>query len=471
MNLFIAEDDRAVCYAYEMFLKNMGHGVKSVHDGRQALDLLEKERFDLVILDVKLPEMSGIEIVKRFKDDGFEITFVLISGEEEIIDSINAIELGVHDFLTKPIDYEDLRRIIIDVESSLSRKTRKVKYRYDASTRVLKLDDFSFIGDQAFSHSDIGHIGFFSPPMQGIFKKVKKLHAYPQIPVLIEGETGTGKEVVARLLHFDSPRSNDPFIALNCSNFKKELFEAELFGYEKGAFTGSDPKGREGKFCAAGQGSLFLDEISEIPIEMQPKLLRVLQEKEYYKVGGNKKEFVNCRIICATNRNLEQMIADGDFREDLFYRLSLCKIEVPPLRKRKEEIPALFMLFVRQINIELGKSIEAIEKDVIDLIEAYDWPGNIREMKNLLHKVLLFTEEPLIRKKHIEAFLHDAALPLARGNVINAKDFTLPAVGFDLEEYALEIVRRTLQRFDGNKTKTAEFLDLSLSQLYQRYKV
>jgi two-component system, NtrC family, response regulator AtoC len=473
MKIYVVEDDRALCYAFELFLRNMGHEVESMKDGESALKCLDRERPDLLLLNAQLPKVTGLDVVTRINANGWQTAVVIVADEEDILESINALELGEHEFLTRPIDYKQLEGIIKNIDHSVRKTARKRRQKKTGSPCLLRLDDFRFIANQTYTHADIGNVGFFSASTRRILNRIKKIHQYPHIPLLIEGETGTGKEVVARLVHFDGPYRDDPFIAVNCSNLKKDLFEAELFGYEKGAFTGSDPKGRDGTFHAAGRGTLFLDEISEIPLDMQPKLLRVLQEREYYKVGGQRKKAVNCRIVCATNQILSDLVQTGPFREDLFYRLNLCKIRVPPLRDRPDEIAPLFILLVRQINIDLGKHVEAIESDVIDLIESHLWPGNIREMKNILHKVMLFNDDVVIRKAELERFLREtpSVAESPSGNGIDVHNIKLPETDFDLEEYSREIVRAALRRFDGNKTKTAEYLHLSLSQLYRRYKV
>ena len=308
----------------------------------------------------------------------------------------------------------------------------------------------------------------FSPEIKNICNKLEKLAHYPEIPVLLEGRTGVGKEVFARYLHHNSPRVKEPFIAINCATIGKEIFEAELFGYEKGAFTGADPKGKEGKIKLAENGTLFLDEITEIPMSHQSKLLRVLQEKEYYKVSGSKKETVKTCIVCTTNKNIKELVDQDLFREDLYYRLTVCKIVIPPLQQRKAEIVPLTLLFIKELNKKNKIKITGIEVKVFKYLVNYTWPGNIRELKNILTKITLFNENEVLRAKDL-TLLPD--IKEKEPTILDTEDFILPEKGLDLEKYIDTIIVKTLDKFKGNKTKTAEYLNIKRKKLYHRYKV
>ncbi len=301
--------------------------------------------------------------------------------------------------------------------------------------------------------------------MDAVYKKIGKLRDFPQIPILIRGETGTGKEVLARHTHFDNPALEGDFVALNCSNLGRELFESELFGYEKGSFTGADKAGKDGKIKAAENGTLFLDEIGEIPLEMQTKLLRVIEQKEFYKVGGGPVQPVRARFVFATNRDLRDMVGKGLFREDLYFRLNLCEVWIPPLRERKEEIVPLALYLFYKIGKELGKEPAEIETNAFSLLEGHAFPGNIRELKNIITKAVIFSDNDIVLEKNIRELI-----TRPQKSIIDLNTLELPDQPFDFEELNIAIIKKTLKKFNGNKSKTAEYLGLNRIQLYGRYK-
>lgn len=472
MRILMVDDEKDICDDLTKFLRGLDHQVDQAFDGNEALGLIKQNRYDLIISDVTLPLLSGIDLVRKAKEGGNNANFLLISGMDDIIQTINAIDLGILDFLTKPVSVEKLAEIIGLVKQKVDQENRtslKKQGKTIPDGKTVRIDDYSCPQNYSFYHVHMGEIGIYSEKSASIFNKLKKLQEFPDIPVLIEGETGTGKEIIAKYIHYDNPLNEGQFIGVNCSAFPRELFEAELFGYEKGSFTGADSKGRDGKIKLAEKGTLFLDEITEIPMDLQAKLLRVLQEREFFKVGGNQKHMVNTRICCATNKNIHMLIEKGLFREDLYYRLNVCQVIIPPLRERKEEIIPLTISFIKEFKKLMKKHVESVESDALKLLYDYDWPGNIRELKNTISKVVLFSEGKHLQKKDFLPYINRSS-GKTKGIKLNLNDLELPDSPFNLKELEDAIVKKTLDKFNGNKTKTAEFLGLTRIQLYRRFK-
>ncbi|MFW5694028.1 MAG: sigma-54-dependent transcriptional regulator [Alkalispirochaeta sp.] len=451
----MVDDERWPAEDLARFVESLGHAAHVFHSGAAALEGLKTESLDLVISDVTMPGMSGIALVQHAFDLRIPVQFVLISGVEEVAQSINAMELGVLDFLTKPIDIRQLADIIQE---------------YDQGRR-----------NETFAISETGEAGLFSQPMRNLYRKLRKLQDFPQIPVLIQGETGTGKEVLARYLHHQNEHVTGAFIALNCSALTKELFEAELFGYEGGAFTGAERGGKPGKISLAAGGTLFLDEITELTPDLQAKLLRVIQERTYFPVGGTTELTVDTRFVCATNENMEELVRQKAFREDLYYRLNVCRATIPPLRERIEEIGPLVWMFLRTFAEEFDHEFVTVRPEALNLLEQYPWPGNIREMRNVLTNIAIFEEGRELTAGHVQRHLsvsHTA--PLHRQSQNSPSDrkvrlpvseaFVLPDAPFDLEAFTRRIVAAAMERFQGNKTQAAAYLGLTRTQLYGRYR-
>ncbi|MBK3331582.1 sigma-54-dependent Fis family transcriptional regulator [Persephonella atlantica] len=368
MKALVFDDERTIRKVMEKILKKEGIEVKSYEDGKNAVEIVKEENPDILFLDISLKDSDGIEILKSVISLENRPYVVMISGHDEYNYLIEAMKLGAFDYIPKPFDINKIRSVVKEIENILSTQTVREK-------------------------TDVDIIGK-SPSMKEVFKIVGRASASNQ-PVLITGESGTGKEVIAKLIHRYSNRADRPFVAINCAAIPSGLIEAELFGYEKGAFTGAD-RSRQGKFQAADGGTIFLDEISELPIEAQGKLLRVLQEMEVTPVGSTKSIKVNVRVIAATNKNLVKLIAEGKFREDLFYRLSVIEINIPPLRERKEDIPELVELFTKQALKNHGLKKGGFTKEAVELLKNYDFPGNIRELKNLVNKLIaIYRERPI----------------------------------------------------------------------------
>jgi two-component system response regulator AtoC len=469
MNILIVDDEAQSCEALAGFVEKLGgQNVFTCTDSRDATRLAGERQIDLIVTDVRMPHVSGVQIAQEIRHLRPACEVVLISGQSDVIESINAIDLGVFDFLKKPVEVVQLAALIQEIEkkkrhTGVESPSLPTLFNQD----VINLSDLAVPPDGIFVKGPSGPVVMAAEAMMSIYKKLKKLQEYPDIPVFIEGRTGTGKEIIAKLIHDETMGPEKPFVGINCAAIGKDLFESELFGYVKGAFTGADPGGKEGKIALAEGGSLFLDEIAEISPDLQIKLLRVLQEKEYFPVGSNQRKRVNARIICATNRNVKRMIRDGTFREDLYFRLDVCKVSIPSLKKRREDIIPLAVTFIKELNERKTNPVTSIEGRALKLLYEHDWPGNVRQLKNSLTRAILFNDSGTLKERDFDFLTKKKAVG---PNKLNPDDFLLPDKPFRLDDFIDEIIRKTLARFGGNKTKSAEFLGLNRLQLYNRYR-
>jgi len=471
MNILVIDDDKDCCDALEDFIKMIPDcNVLKAYSGLNGLTITKNHNIDLIFSDINMPELNGFELIELIKSHNYDTEIVLISGKQDIVNSINSIELGIYDFLTKPVDIYKIKEIIDNIINKKNNK--KILDKLDIDN-IIKLNNKDLIVLDSYKNlfkqqKESGFMLFSTKKMNSIYQKLKKLKDFTEIPVLIEGETGVGKEVAARYMHYQSNRKDYPFIGINCAAINRDIFESEFFGYEKGAFTGANPEGSEGYIKASEKGTLFLDEISEIPLNLQAKLLRVLEENEYYRVGGSERLNVNTRIIFATNRNLEDLINTGMFREDLYYRINVCKITIPPLRKRTDEIIPLSLYFINEINEKVNNKIKKIEAGFLKKLLDNKWHGNIRELKNLLTNIALFNEGNILKENVLN--IKKNIIENNKNTVLPVKDFILPDASFDLEKLMNEIVKKALIKFNGNKTKAANYLNLTRIQLYKRFK-
>jgi len=362
--ILIIDDERSLLESFEMFLSEKGYIIECAINAQEGFNKSRLFRPDVIILDVRLPDMNGIDLIEKLKERHCPI--IIITAFHDMETTIKAVKSGAFEYIPKPIDVEELENAI---------------------EKAFKTLDSSSDGDRKSSdvwenEYEEGRIIGKSKIMKEVFKAIGIL-SENRVTVLIEGETGTGKELIARAIHMHSPYKNEPFRAINCSAIVGTLLESELFGHEKGSFTGAITT-KKGKIELAGEGTVFFDEIGELPLELQPKLLRFLQDKEFERIGGERRIHSNARVIAATNRDLWQMVQEGLFREDLFYRLSVTTIKVPPLRERKSDIPLLVDHLLKKINFTLKKNIKKIEGHAISEMMKYEWPGNIRELENII---------------------------------------------------------------------------------------
>ena len=378
MKLLIVDDEKSICDLLEIVFKRDGYEVKTASSGRAALDLLSKESVDLVVSDIKMPGMTGLELLKEARALLPDAVFIFMTAFASTSTAIQALRMGANNYIIKTESFVDELKVVVEKEM------QEVKVRQE--NRDLKRE----LGRLSSIENLIGT----SAPMRALTELIHTV-ASTNSTVLITGESGTGKELVARALHRLSPRELEPFTSINCGAFPETLLESELFGYVKGAFTGA-ASNRKGLFEVSDRGTVFLDEIGEMSPTMQVKLLRVLQDHKIRPVGGTEEISVEVRVIAATNRNLQKMVAEKGFREDLYYRISVIPIPVPPLRERKEDIRALTDHFMKRFSKSMGKSILGVEPEVYEALEAYAWPGNVRELENTIERALLLSEGPEI---------------------------------------------------------------------------
>jgi two-component system NtrC family response regulator len=357
------------------------------------------------------------------------------------------MKLGAADFMMKPLDIDQLDLIIKRNIEHL-----KLKEEVDKLYNVLSEED---LPREYFGKSSV---------IQNVLNIVEKYAISPNTTILLEGESGTGKEVISKYIHQKSPRRNNVFIGINCAAIPKELAESELFGHEKGAFTGAAPKTKLGKFELANGGTLLLDEIAELNMEMQAKILRILEEKKFYRVGGEKEVSIDVRLIAATNKNLEQEVQKGNFREDLFYRLNVARIKIPPLRERKEDIPILAYSFVKEFSNSIGKTVKTIHPDAIDLLKNYYWKGNIRELRNVIERAMLMVEGDELKSHHFR-FLEEEKISDEYENKFILK---IPPKGITIDQVLKSLILQTLEITKGNQVRAAKILGLTRSKLRYR---
>ncbi|MDE5417627.1 sigma-54 dependent transcriptional regulator [Labilibaculum sp. DW002] len=386
-SILIADDDKNIRYAFKKTFETQSAIVHQAGTGKEALTMIENENPDLIFLDVDMPELNGLEVIRLLKQNNITIPIVVITGCGTMNTAIKSIQLGAYEYLTKPLDID---KIFVITQRAIEMVSLRKKIKELESQQPGKVNDRELIGQHSGMHE--------------VFKVIGAVTTAPNtLNVLVTGESGTGKELVARAIHNNGSHKDQPFVGVNCSVFSESLLESELFGYEKGAFTGAVER-RIGKLEAAGSGTIFLDEISEITKELQVKLLRVLQEREFYRVGGNQLIQVKTRFIASSNRNLEHEVAKGNFRKDLFYRLNVMYINVPPLRDRASDIPLLFDYFIRKYSTRQNKEITGISSDVYDFIYKHNYPGNVRELENIAERAVVMTKGEVIEKSVLNSY-------------------------------------------------------------------
>ena len=435
MRVLVIEDDKDFAGVLQEFLKDIGYEVSVAYTGGEALRNLETNNYDIVLLDLLLPDINGMEILDRIKENGKLTEVIVITGHGSIKTAVEAIKKGAYDFLTKPCSLSEL----------------EVSVKKASETLNLKRENELYKKERSVVHKYKGYV-FESPAMKEILRMVKEISC-ADCPVLITGETGTGKEVLARIIHETSNRKDKPFIAINLAAIPKELVESELFGYEKGAFTGASQT-KEGFFELAHGGTIFLDEIGEIDEFIQVKLLRVLETGKFYRVGGRKEIQSDVRIIAATNKDLKKLIREGKFREDLYYRLNIVEIKIPPLRERKEDILPLAYHYLNLFSRKYSKNIKGFTKEAEEILLNYSWQGNIRELKNVVERLVLFGKGEYITEEDL------SCLTEAKDNYESGK----------LKEIEKEAIEEALKKFNYNKKKAAEYLGIPLRTFYRKLK-
>jgi DNA-binding NtrC family response regulator len=431
----VVDDEQNIRRMLMRVLSPEGFIVKEAVNGLDALKRLEKENYSLILLDLKMPGLNGIETLKRIREFDLNLPVIMMSAYGSIPEAVEAMKLGALDYLTKPFDIEELKIIVKRAIKQYALKVENIYYREEEEKR------FNF--DEIIGRSKA---------INKVLEMVKSVSVTP-VTVLITGESGSGKELIARAIHKNSPRRENPFVVVNCAAFSAHLLESELFGHEKGAFTGAITQ-RIGHFEIANSGTIFLDEIGELEPAIQTKLLRFLQEKEFERVGSSKTIKVDVRILSATNKDLKKEVEEGRFREDLFYRLNVFNIEVPPLRVRKEDIPLLIENFINKYNKILNKKVKGVSSKAMDLLLDYNFPGNIRELENIIERSMIMTKVEIISEAGV--------------SFINSKK-QLEKKG-TLKEVEKELIIKYLIQNKSNRTKTAESLGISRRSLQNKIK-
>ncbi len=385
--VLIVDDDEGLIHFLSRFFSKQGYDIKACTDGQSALDILAKEQFDLILLDYKMPGLNGLDTLKEIRKSQVKTPIIIMTAYGITETAIEAMKLGAYDYLLKPFDREELNRIAADaLEVNRLMKTAVSFPNGPGKVSTASKGTVKIVG----SHKK----------MQEVYKLIGQV-AQKNVTILIRGESGTGKELVARAIYHHSHRENKPFLTVNCAAIPDTLFESELFGYERGAFTGAEST-HIGKFERCDGGTLFFDEIGDMSLPTQAKVLRVLQEGEFERLGGNKTIKVDVRIISATNKNLEKAVEEGNFREDLYWRLKIISIDLPPLRKRLEDVPALVNYFVGRFSEEYSKPIRHVADAVVRKLKSYSWPGNVRELENCVKRAVLLCAQDAIFEEHIK---------------------------------------------------------------------
>lgn len=443
----------------------LGYEVVQARSGEHGWDLFSEGDFQIILSDIKMPGMNGIELLKKIKSTakGKHVKMVLFTGFAQVETAVDALREGAYDYLFKPIDVNRLGEIIKQIILELDAESGKNDFVELEAEPLAK-------GPSYYSLPGFERIGVFSKQMKGIVDTALKLNNDRSLPVLIQGESGTGKEIIAAFIHHGKEGSTSPLVSINCSAISPSLFESELFGYESGTFTGGKMDGKKGKLELAQGGTLVLDEIGDMPFELQPKLLRVIQDKYFFRVGGTKKIDLDVRFIASTNKNLKQLVANDKFRNDLYYRINSATIEIPPLREQKDSITSLAQMFLIEFSEKKGKNFRLIDKKAAFLLENFFWQGNIRELRNAIERIVLLYNDFEIRPEHLN-FLDDNIQSLqTKDYILRPGTFLLPDDELNIEAIENEIVEKALAKFEGNKTQTAKYLGLTTSALRSRLK-
>ena len=442
IRILIADDEYYICEGLREAMTKDGYRVDVAYDGNQAKALMEDQEYDAAIFDLKMPGRDGLSLLKWVRGANREIGVIVITAYGEVETAVEAMRRGAYDYLTKPVD---LKRLRLSLERLLDHQALV------AENRVLRA--------RLDSNGENGEIVHRSAAMEQVCDTIAQA-SMTDVPVLITGETGTGKELVARAIHQASARRNAPLVAMNCGAFAETLFGSELFGYVKGAFTGATAD-KAGFFAAAEGGTLFFDEVGEIPLPNQVDLLRVLEEKVYRPVGSTKAVAADVRTIFVTNRDLEREVAEGGFREDLYYRINVVPIRLPPLRERVEDIPLLIDVFFDNLCVLHHKARMELTPDAMDRVLAYFWPGNVRELKNTIERIVVTCADQKVDVDHLPSRIRDAQ---------NATDTIMVELGSSLEDVERALIEKTLAHVTANRKEAAALLGISVRALQYKIK-
>jgi two-component system response regulator AtoC len=449
IRLLIIDDEENMRHMLSTVLGKAGYQVDSASDGSEGLQMIKQTCYDFILCDIKMPKMSGMEFLKAARAKVETTTVIMMSAYGTIDTAIEAMKLGAYDYISKPFKTDEVYLTLKKAEERENLKKENLRLK----ERIQNIEDSYNFGNMVAK----------SKAMKSVFRLAAKAAQY-KTTVLVLGDSGTGKELIARAIHFQSDRSKMPLVPVNCGGIPETLLESELFGYRKGAFTGAD-RNKNGLFQEANGGTIFLDEIGELPLVLQVKLLRVLQENEIRPIGDSKSFTVDVRVIAATAKNLEQEVRKGTFREDLFYRLNVLSITLPPLRERSEDIPLLCDHFIARFNKQLEKDIQGISSAAMTRLLAYGWPGNVRELENAIERASVLTEEALLALEHFPPELEQRSHNANLSEVTNG--YSLKKAQKILEK---KMITKALSETGGNRTRAARLLEISYPSLLTKIK-
>ncbi len=464
--ILVADDEESIRWVLSKALKQKGFSVDLAHDGRQALELIKDNCYDLAILDIKMPGITGLDLLDKVREMNNDLLVVIMTAEASMKNAVEAMKRGAYDYITKPFDLDVIDAIIEkvararDIAGQVTTLKQELKDRYQAEKNI------------------VGN----SSAMQDVYKTIGKV-AVSDVTILIQGESGTGKELVARAVHFNSERLGKPFVAINCAAIPRDLLESELFGSEKGAFTGAGER-KQGKFEQANHGTLFLDEIGDMPLDLQAKILRVLQEQEVTRIGGNQNFSVDVRIVAATNQALVEKVRQKEFREDLYYRLNVVPIMLAPLRERRDDIPDLASYFLSRSCTEMSVVPKRLTDDAVALLKAYSWPGNVRELENAIKRAVILSNDPLLTAQDFGGLIPAKELQQSGTQDTSLEDLVDLKLrscmngieGLDkgdihamvLEQVERPLIRLVLEKCRWNQVKAADVLGINRNTLRKK---
>ncbi|HHN65328.1 MAG TPA: sigma-54-dependent Fis family transcriptional regulator [Nitrospirae bacterium] len=446
--ILIVDDEKLLRWSLEQNLQKEGYEVVSADTGARGLEKFREDMPDITLLDIHLPDMSGMDVLKKLKELDRDSIVIMITAYGDIETAVKAIKMGAYDFVEKPFNMDKLNLLL---KKSLETVSLRKEITHLKSRLTLQYGFDNIIGE--------------SEAMKKVFDMIQKVARSDASTVLLQGESGTGKDLVARVIHYQSKRAEKPFMEINCTALPESLIESELFGYEKGAFTDAKVT-KKGLFELADGGSIFLDEIGDMKLNTQAKLLKVLENKTFKRIGGVKDIVVDVRIIAATNKNLDSEVKNGNFREDLYFRLKIVPINLPPLRERGEDILLLARYFITQYNKEFRKNFKGLTRETEKIFLEYYWPGNVRELKNIIERVMILESDEYIKPEHlpVEMLSGEGALGSNTGDL----DFDIPNGGLDIELVEKKLIMKALEKTRGNQTKAARLLNLSRDALRYR---
>jgi two-component system response regulator PilR (NtrC family) len=448
-SILVVDDELSMRQFLEIMLKKENYQVDTAADGEEAIEKMKISPYDLVICDIMMPRIGGMEVLRRARELNSEAMVIMITAFASTETAVEAMKLGAYDYITKPFQVDEIKLVISNALERSRLLRENIRLKRELKTKYV-----------------FENLVGASAPMLKIYDLIRQV-APTRSNVLISGESGTGKELVARAIHFNSPRRDGPFITVNCGAIPRELLESELFGHKKGAFTGAYQH-KKGLFAVADHGTIFLDEIAEVPTDIQVKLLRAIEDKTFKPVGGVEDLSVDVRVIAATNRNLEQEVQKGNFREDLYYRLNVIRIHLPPLRERKEDIPSLAQHFLEIYSREINKQVKKISREAEEVLLSYDYPGNVRELENIIERAISLEKSEVLLPESLYDKLQGRPAPVTSQSLPE-----IPREGLNLEGVLNDVERRlileALRRTGGVKKEAAKLLGLSFRSFRYRF--